>query len=175
MPKYKAENQANQTAEAILNWVEIQKENLSTISELLPAVRDLNLPMSFRKVLLVKYMPGSDALPVSRKAELVGITPRQWYNIIHDKRFLDAAIKFVKDNMGKDVGEVWNAYLMDAKLGNYIAADKILTELGVFQRQKAGETNITVNVAVVEETRIKNLEAGLNRFRFTTAGNKDGD
>ncbi len=167
------ESKTEQTAEDILAWAEQQKEALAGIADILPAVRKLNIPPSFRKVLIVKYLPGSDKWPTTRKAELAGISERQWYYVIHDKRFLDAAVQFVKEHLGQDIEEVWRTYLTQAKAGNYINAEKILTELGIFQRQKQGDTNITVNVAVVEDTRAKNVEAGLNRFRFTTAGGKD--
>ena len=163
MPKYRPETEYD----AILAWAELHKENLSHISDLLPSLKKYDLPPAFKKVLIIKYLPGSDIVSIAEKSKLAGITPRHWWNIVHDKRFIDAAIQFVKENLGRDVGEIWSEYLREAKYGATSSAERILTELGVLKPSKSNETNITVNVAVVEETRQKNLETGLNRFRFT--------
>ena len=129
----------------IAEWAENQE--LPEMADLVGRVEDINLTVIQRKILLVKTLPDSHKWSVKKKCAIAKVSQRSWYRAMANAEFQRVCVEFVKSNVGEYIPEIWSQYVKGALAGNYIAMEKILSQCGVLEKDKQGDT--VVNVAKI--------------------------
>lgn len=104
------------TPQQIVDWA--QGQEIPDISELMGLTADLDIPRGLKKVLVVESLPCSLALTQGKRAEIAAMTPRMYYNWLHDKRFAEYTLVVSARVLGKSIPRILSAFVRDAELGN---------------------------------------------------------
>jgi hypothetical protein len=149
----------------------IDCNKLQQIAETLP---DEYGKLNRRKMLLSMLLPDMRDLSVTDKCRLIGFDRATWYRTINTAEFGEDCVKLARQIKGHRVGSILNAFLNNAELGgkqgygDTRAQIAYLQDVGILAKPEKGETNVNVNVAVVQQKREANIKTGLERFGYTT-------
>ena len=157
------------TDEALADWADEQKE-IPNLSVLAPLAIGLLKTSKQRMCLLVRVFWLNPKITDKKRAELAGVTDRYYRMVQAEPGFKEAITEVSRRWLGSEVPKIANSYVTIARLGDRQAAERILEQCGVLDKPEKGGSSpiINVSVAIVEETRKKKLEEGLNRFGLTT-------
>ena len=164
MAKVKAKTRFKLTRDELVAIAE--KLPAPNITDILPMVDHLDLPIAKRKILATKMLPQAMLWTEKRKAEYAQVSQRYWYTVCREPKFAQLCVEIVRSQIGTKVAEVWNAFLSNALFGDVQSQVIILREATALTKASKESGDTTVNVAIVQQERKDRLRVGLEQFNY---------
>lgn len=161
----------NNNEKNIAEWAEGQE--LPNLSALLASVDCPGMSDTQRKILAIKLLPNSHKWTIKKKADIAGICDRTWRRVTRDKKFQSLSVQYVRENLSRNIPEIFTQYCQGAMNGNFIAMERILTQAGVFDKSDSKPAELVLKI---EDKRQDNLTKGLPKLGIDIPiDNHDGD
>ncbi len=150
------------------------------MSVFLDLFADENLTETQRKVVAIRMMPDSWDMSVKEKADMAGISERQWYRYEHDKAVLESLDEYINRLPNMKLPELFSRLSHDAIKENDFEIRKWATEtilkhskLGIgLARAGAPKNNTNINMSseereALKKERLEKRKHGIEQFGVT--------